>query len=194
MFGMGKNASRKKALAKLELMSSGEWQCAGCGGLHNGLPDLATNHPHVSGVPTEQELNANLRLDGNFLSEDFCVLNGEHFFIRTILKLPIQGRDDEFGFGVWSSLSRTNFNLYLDSFDEGFPEGDNEHWTSWFSSSLSCFEKSFKAKTWVVPQPNRQRPHVLFVEEEHPIYQFQQNGLEPAELLKIYAHYGCSPL
>jgi len=31
MFGFGKNASRKKALAELQSMADGDWLCAGCG-------------------------------------------------------------------------------------------------------------------------------------------------------------------
>ena len=191
MFKSKNILANKNALKKLETMASGEWQCGGCKFTHRGLPDLGTTYPDVAGVPKEPELNSALRMEDSFLSKDFCILNGQHFFIRTVLKFPIQGRSEEFGFGVWSSLSRKNFDLYIESFDEGFPEGKEAHWTSWFMTNLNYFETSFKAKTWVVPQTNRKRPFVLFIEEDHPIYKLQNEGIEPRELLKIYDYYGC---
>ena len=45
--------------------------------------------------------------------------------------------------------------------------------------------------TPLVPQTNRKRPFVLFVEEGYPIYKLQNEGIEPRELLKIYDHYVC---
>jgi|GEM_PF-1401877 len=193
MFKLGKNAQNKDALKKLELMEKGEWQCIGCNAIHSGLPDLGTTYPDVAGVPKTPELNSALNLEGNFLSEDFCILNGEHFFIRTVLKFQVISLCKEFGFGVWSSLSRENFEHYIENFDEGFSEGEELSWFSWFMTSLNYFEETFKAKTSVIPQPNRQRPVVLFAEESHRIYQMQRDGIEPTEMLKIYNHYGCQP-
>ena len=193
MFKFGKNAQNKNALRKLKLMDMGEWQCTCCNAVHSGLPDLATTYPDIAGVPKTPELNSALSLKENFLSEDFCVLNGEHFFIRTILKFQVNGLGKEFGFGVWSSLSRENFEHYIENFDQGLPEGEELSWFSWFMTSLNYFEETFKAKTSVIPQPNRQRPTVLFAEKSHRIYQMQRDGIEPVEMLKIYNHYGCQP-
>jgi len=188
-----KNAQNKNALKKLKLMEKGKWQCIGCNSMHHGLPDLAPTHPDVAGVSKIPEDNSALNLDGNFLSEDFCILNGEHFFIRTILKFQVIGLGKEFGFGVWSSLSRENLEHYIENFDVGFSEGNELSWFSWFMTTLNYFEETFKAKTKVVPQPNRQRPIVLFSEESHRIYQLQRDGIEPTEMLKIYSYYGCQP-
>ena len=193
MFSTGRNSANKKALKTLELMSSGEWRCVGCGDTHNGLPDLGAAYPDVVGVPKEVEPNSALRMDGNFLSEDFCVMKGKSFLIRTVLKFPIQGREDEFGFGVWSTLSRKNFDIYVENFDDGFAAYEEVQWTSWFMTNLSYFTETFSSKTWVIPQPNRQRPQVLFMVDGHPITSLQRKGLEPTELLKIYDHYGCKP-
>src|SRR5258708_11551929 len=50
----------------------------------------------------------------NFLSEDFCVLEDEHFFVRGVLLIPIIGTGTSLGYGVWSTLSRANFQIYLE--------------------------------------------------------------------------------
>ena len=186
-----KPSLQKKAIEALDKMASGDWRCGGCEAMHNGLPDLCTTYPDAAGVPKVPELNSALRMDESFLSEDFCILDGKYFFIRTVLMFPIKNYDHEFGFGVWSSLSKDNFEIYVENFDVGFDDGVDLNWTSWFMTNLNYFGQTFSAKSWVKPQANRQRPIVFFADEEHPIYQLQTDGIEPMELLKIYDYYGC---
>ncbi len=52
-------------------------------------------------------------MDGDFLSEDFCVLDGEHFINRCVLPIPVIGLNEHFGFGCRSTLSRANFDNYI---------------------------------------------------------------------------------
>ena len=193
MTSKSKNENQNLALTKLNKMAVGEWICEVCNQLHNSLPDLGTNAPHVVGVPDEVEDNSALRMDGSFLSEDFCVIDGRYFMVRTSLQFPIQGLASEFGFGVWSTLSQKNFEIYLESFDDGYPEDGDDIWFSWLMTNLTYFGQTFQTKTNIVPQPDRQRPHVVFIEEDHPIYKFQKNGISPVELLEIYGYYGCRP-
>ena len=131
-------------------------------------------------------------MDDNFLSEDFCVIDGENFIVRGVLKFYVEGLDDEFGFGVWSSLSRDNFDKYLEIFDDGIEETSPE-WSSWFCSHLGYFGKTVGEKAWVIPQPNRQRPLIYFMNENSIIGQSHSAGLAASTLLEIFEYYGHSP-
>ena len=84
-----KPSLQKKAIEALDKMASGDWRCGGCEAMHNGLPDLCTTYPDAAGVPKVPELNSALRMDESFLSEDFCILDGKYFFIRTVLILSL---------------------------------------------------------------------------------------------------------
>ncbi len=55
-----------------------------------------------------------------FLTSDFCVLDDEFFFIRCQLNLEVRGTDEDFAWGIWSSLSKENFLHYEKSYDEGY--------------------------------------------------------------------------
>jgi hypothetical protein len=75
------------------------------------------------------------RMDGDFLSEDFCIIGGDSFFVRGVLEIPVHGLAEKFGFGSWSSLSRPNFDLYVERFDDGDYAGLGP-WSGWFSNRL----------------------------------------------------------
>lgn len=115
---------------------AGDWTCAGCGEIHQGMMDLAAFAPDPWPHDLIQEPNSAVRLDGDFLSEDFCVIGGSHFFVRAALRIPVHGLSDALGFGCWSTLSRTSFEWrdlpeYVTS-----PVAANRSWSAKHSRTL----------------------------------------------------------
>src|SRR5205823_5948243 len=93
------------------------WVCTSCGATHIGLFDLACAKPDAWQGSEEYGPNSMALSSTHFLSEDFCVLHDQHYFVRCILELPILGAENErFAFGVWSTLSKKNFALYVETF------------------------------------------------------------------------------
>ena len=107
-------------------LHSREWICPCCGVAHTGLFDIGCGRPdHWPGSSDDRRPNweiwrtrSVLFRAKSILTEDFCVRDGEDFFIRCVLELPIVGVPEErFGFGIWSSLSKENFDLYVKTFN-----------------------------------------------------------------------------
>jgi len=96
------------------------------------LIDLAAFAPDPWQGGEVREENSAIHLDGDFLSEDFCVMDGRYFFVRAVLEIPVQGFTQPFGFGCWSTLSRENFEKYIGGFDDG-DFADQGPWTGWLS-------------------------------------------------------------
>jgi len=89
------------------------YRCATCGNSHEGLPDMGFRWPEPCfGVP-EAERDSRIKA-----TSDTCSIDDEAFFIRGIILIPIKGRDDHFGLGVWVSQSR-----YLGAEDDGSLSG-----------------------------------------------------------------------
>ena len=176
----------------IERLSAARWRCASCDDEHEGMFALAACAPYVWPHPEVPEPNGALRMDGDFLSEDFCVLGGEHFFVRCSLDLPVHGLEQPFGFGIWSTLSRTNFDKYVDGFDDGDYQ-DFGPWTGWFSNALEVFGDTLNLPCWVEPQSERLRPLVSFGDLDHPIAIAQREGISAERVLEIYAAYGHAP-
>jgi hypothetical protein len=111
------------------------------------------------------------------LTTDFCCLEGESFFVRGLLELPIvdaPGRS--FGIGLWSSLSRASFDAYLDTFndDQGGQAGP---WFGWISNQIPGFPDMKGLSCQVQPQNQRLRPKLLLEPTEHPLAVAQREGV-----------------
>jgi hypothetical protein len=182
---------RRKRASPLASLA-GEWRCAGCGERHSGVMDLAAAAPEPWPHDSDREPNSAIRFDGDFLSEDFCVLEGRYFFVRAVLEIPVHGLAEKFGFGCWSTLSRANFDLYLSGFDDGrFP--DCGPWSGWLSNRLEHFTDEEPLALLVYPQPGRQRPTLLVQDDSHPLAIAQHEGVTAQRLLALLHFYGHAP-
>jgi hypothetical protein len=163
--------------------------CEACGQTHTGLFDLARDKPDSFPAGLAVESNAALRLDGDFLSSDFCISEGEHFAVRTVLELPIIGSDTAFAFGVWSSLSRDNFERYVESFnaEDGSKLG---RMFSWLLNDLKPYQDTYAMKCMITPRNAGQRPTVEVENSNHSLSEDQRNGITLDRLLDIYAAHG----
>src|SRR5688572_1151082 len=138
------------------------WTCPCCNQSHAGVFDLAYDYdkPDFWQGPTDKVSNEAALTSTNFLSEDFCALDGEHFFVRCVLQIPIVGSDGRhFGFGVWSTVSATNFKKYIDTFDAG-KQSHLGPWFGWFSNRLNGYPDTLNLKCQVHLQDGRQRPYI----------------------------------
>ena len=165
-------------------------KCSECHNDHQGVFDLTCAKPDAC-APMDILPNSEIHGKSDFLSEDLCIVGGEHFFVRSILPIYIQGTDDEyFCYGIWSSLAVDNFKTYVDSFDSG-QQSHLGPWFSWFSNELKGFPNSFNLKSSLVMQDESQRPYVVLdTEEDHPLVALQEDGISFDQLLDIYAENG----
>ncbi len=116
--------------------------------------------------------------------------DGEHFFVRCVLLVPIVAASgDRFGFGVWSTLSKQNFTLYVDTFDGG-EQGGLGPWFGWFSNRLKGYPDTLNLKCRVMPRDGRERPLVELEPTAHPLAVEQRDGITFDRLLEIYALNG----
>ena len=87
------------------------FRCATCSEIHEALPDIAFDRPHYAwGVP-EAERAARV-----LLTPDHCVIDGQDFFIRGVLELPLVDAAGSVGYGVWVSQKRENYERYCAHF------------------------------------------------------------------------------
>jgi hypothetical protein len=166
------------------------WLCPCCGMRHAGLFDLASGKPEFWRGSEEKRPNSEVRTSDNILTEDFCVLAGEFFFVRCVLQLPVVGASDVyFGFGVWATLSKKNFDIYLDTFDSGH-QGGLGPWFGWFSNRLKGYPDTLNLKCHVAPREGRNRPYIELEPTPHPLAIEQREGITFDRLLEIYALNG----
>jgi hypothetical protein len=146
------------------------WTCVSCGEKHQGLFDLGYAKPDFWQRPEAHLPNSALRHSGDCLTEDFCVMEG-HYFIRCVLELPLIGAPERyFGFGVWSTLSKKNFDQYVETFDSD-QSSEMGPWFGWFSNRLKPYPDTLNLKCQVHPKDGRQRPWIEIESTDHPLGQ-----------------------
>lgn len=180
---------KKRPPDALAILSGAEWKCAGCDDVHRGMFDLAAFAPDPWSGPITYEPNSALTLEGDFLSEDFCVLGGRNFLVRCVLDFPVEGLEQSFGFGCWGTLSKENFELYVSRFDDADYAGLGP-WTSWLCNDVMQLVGSEPIGCHMFPQLDRQRPVLKVMDDEHPIALMQAQGIAPEDVLGIYRMNG----
>jgi len=167
-----------------------DWTCPGCQQKHVGLFDLSVDAPGYWRGSGEARPNSEVQSSSNILTEDFCVVDGEHFFVRSVLELPIIGAPEKrFGYGIWSSLSKPNFDLYLENFDNE-KRAHLGPWFGWFSNRLPGYPNTLSLKCQLYPQDSRLRPLIELEPTEHPLALEQQHGITFDRILEVYALNG----
>lgn len=166
------------------------WICSSCGEVHQGVFDLACFRPDYWQGKEEYQPNQAALESSNFLSEDFCVLEGTHYFIRCVIEIPIIGYSSQrFGYGVWSSLSEKSFEQYLSIFDTGEIEGVGS-WFGWLSNRLKGYPDTLNMKCRVHPRAGRQRPTIELEPIDHPLVKESIEGITAERLMAIYKEFG----
>ena len=166
------------------------WQCASCNETHVGLFDLGSARPDFWQDSEDPLPNSAISGATHCLTQDFCVLDNEHYFARCVVRLPLVGAPGAyFAFGVWSTLSRQNFDKHVSTFDGGEQNGLGP-WFGWFSNRLKGYPDTLNLKCQVHPQPGRQRPWLELEPTEHPLAIDSVQGITYERLLDIYAANG----
>ena len=146
--------------------------CPKCNKSHQGLPAISFDAPlPYADIPDDEREARTLK------SDDLCIVDGEDFFIRAVLKIPIIGEREHLEWGVWGSLSEENFAIYEDTFDE-VTQGSLKPMCSWFSNNLPHYPQTCGMQAQVIPQDGGQRPFIEFhPSDEHPLALDFKNGI-----------------
>lgn len=148
--------------------------CSTCGKRHEGLPmDLAQDEPFYWQHRDEAHN------DANKLAGDWCfvyVENEPHYFVRGIVEIPIIDSTETFNYGLWASLSETNFKRYMQVYGTD-AELEKPAYFGWLSSSLKGYPETLSLKTNVHLQGGKYRPKIVLEHTEHPLAQEQHHGI-----------------
>lgn len=113
------------------------------------------------------------------LSQEQCIIDDEHFFIRGRLVIPVidAGAGAEFNWGVWVSLSRDTFARALSLWTT--PDREKEPpYFGWLSTDLPLYQPStLQLKTRVHTEPVGSRPLVELEPTVHPLAVEQRTGI-----------------
>jgi len=176
----------------LNRLKDHEWYCQSCGTKHRGMYSLGASAPDDWRGDPHPEPNDALRRDGDFLSDDFCVIGGSRFFVRGIFPMPVEGLNEHFTFGSWAEVPRETFDAYAAGIDSG-EYGVTPPWAGAFANTVGFLSQPDPEPCEVEPKDLGKRPHLWLTNLDHPYARMQKQGVKPSQVWDIYRRHGHIP-
>lgn len=155
------------------------FKCAECGQLHEGSPSFGFSAPDAW-LEQSDEIK-----EQGAINEDLCRYtdeDGEHYFARVIVEVPIHGVDQPFMWGVWVSLSRESFDHYVETWNN--PDTSRVYF-GWLCNALPYYESTWSLATDVHPQEGGDRPCLTLHEADHEFFRDFAEGISIEKAQKI---------
>lgn len=113
------------------------------------------------------------------------MIGGRDFFIRGCVEIPIVGHHEKFIWGVWASLSESNFKRVLDLWSADV--ADEPPMFGWLCNNVSQYPPTIGLKTNVHLRPNNLRPAIIVEPTDHPLAVDQRQGITLDKVEKLVA-------
>ena len=158
------------------------FKCTCCGEWHEGMPGFSADAPlYFYSIPADQ------RDDRCLLDADTCIVDHAHYFARGCLEIPVHGETEPFVWGVWVSLSKSNFEIFRTSLDLA-TRAHLGPFFGWLSAELALYPSTENLKTRLHLRDGI-RPAIELEPTDHPLAVEQRNGMSVDRVAEIYAHY-----
>jgi len=111
------------------------------------------------------------------LEPDRCVVRGQEFFIRGIIRLPVLDGDDDLDLSVWVSVGEDDFQRAVDLWDLQGRETEPPYF-GWLATDLPAFTRStLHLKTRVLTRPPGVPSLIVLDATDHPLAVAQREGI-----------------
>lgn len=173
----------------LEDLEEFRWKCYSCEEWHSGpCLDFVYEAPAYWSDGCDQSnpsepLDTN-ELPDNFLDEDLCIVDGQDFFIRGLIELPIVGTTETLRWGVWGSVSKDNFKRLLSQFDDP-KRVELEPMFSWLSNQISEYEDTLSLKMYAHIREPGEVPTFEIEPTNHQLSQEYHHGITAERVKEI---------
>jgi hypothetical protein len=164
-----------------------------CGERHLGLFALSfLRPPGWQGSPTPEPAGA-LRMDGDFLSEDLCVIQGRYFAMRMSLPLPVRGAPPPAAMlSVWAAVERPSFDHLRSARPTGMPSESDPQDPARLLTRIGGYPDTSGLMGRAFAQPDG--PPLLVLERAqpngfgvHPLITEHREGITLDRLFEVYA-------
>lgn len=159
------------------------FKCASCCEWHEGMPGFGASAPlYYYSIP-DAERSARCEL-----TTDTCIVDGEHFFVRGCIEIPVRGADEPFVWGAWVSLSPHNFEQFVGLLSRK-DRSQYGPYFGWLSAHFTVYPDAENLKTNVHLRDDGIRPYIELEPTHHPLAVEQREGISAGRVAEIYAAY-----
>ena len=160
------------------------FRCTVCDKIHDELPDVGADKPDIWFDIPEAERATRIKL-----TSDTCVVDDEFYLIRGVIRLPLTDEPEVFGFGVWVSQKKENFETYLANYNTS----KIGPFFGWLCTNIRFYEAAtMHLKTMAHFQDGNKRPLIEVEPTDHPLTVDQREGITLAKAWEIVHFYGAA--
>ncbi|WP_038494664.1 DUF2199 domain-containing protein [Collimonas arenae] len=157
------------------------FKCTSCEEIHEGMPNFDAHAPLSYYAVPENE-----RAERCVLGSDDCVIDKKYFFVLGCIEIPVKGAVESFSWGVWVSLSETNYMEWAKYFDET----ERSHigpLFGWLDAWLKPYPDTMNLKTRIHLRDDGVRPFIELEPTIHPLAVEQRSGISEARVAELYS-------
>lgn len=154
-------------------------KCKVCGCDLGEVPMCFGSNSPASLIVPPEELED--RVEEN---SDQCIVDGEHFFVRGHIEIPVIDTNDTFIWSVWVSLSEHSFDHMSEHWGSEGRE-DCEPYFGWLMTNLPCYPETLHLETSVQSQAVGRVPLITLEPSEHPLSIEQRSGITMGRVHEI---------
>jgi hypothetical protein len=153
-------------------------KCSVCGKVHDEWPALAWTSPMAYNELTQEEKSSMAELDS-----DFCLIQYPDQidrFIRVTLDQKVNDHCDVLSYGVWVSLSESNFEDYSAKY--GDPDSEEVKYFGWLSNSIPGYPITLNIPMTIITRKGNLRPEAMpHSDSPHPFVADYYSGISVVE-------------
>ncbi|WP_198136811.1 DUF2199 domain-containing protein [Pseudovibrio sp. JE062] len=157
-----------------------KYRCDCCGQVYDDAPSVAYDAPFPF-LWQDKEVQEAGHLDANrcvYKDED-----GEHFFIRATMDIPVHGLQETFLWGLWVSVSEESFQDYALDSEENL---EGRGYFGYLANNLAFYGETCGLPANVELRSNNLRPNVLLHIGDHELIRDQYHGISIEKARQIF--------
>jgi hypothetical protein len=146
--------------------------CSSCGQVHAlDAMELTFARPEPIDQIPEADRSGTVKQN-----KDLASIDHDRFFVRALLPLPVQGRDEPYNLGVWAEVAEEAFFRILDLWDD--PEQDKEPaFPATLQNRLPTLPETCGLPVLLNLTGPKTRPQLVVPPSEHPLHAQQCQGI-----------------
>ncbi|WP_242631125.1 DUF2199 domain-containing protein [Variovorax paradoxus] len=113
-------------------------------------------------------------------------IDGQYFFVRGCLEIPVQCQGEPFSWGVWVSLSKESYTQWVELFEEPLRSHAGPFF-GWLNTSLKPYPDTVNLKTRVRLRDGGIRPLIELEPTDHPLAVEQREGITVERVAELYS-------
>jgi len=109
-------------------------------------------------------------------NKDLCVLDGERFFIRSLLPLAVEERDLPYNIGLWVEVSQRTFERVYELWDDS-DQANEPAFAAHIANDIPSHMSTIGLAATISLTGPTTRPIITLLEAAHPLVSEQRSGI-----------------